>query len=61
MKKHVEDISGHCSGGALTGHQTCWGEWETPSAVVRCRCECHVKKVVVPKTRGSKVLVKKSR
>lgn len=62
-RKQVQDISGLCSGGAA--HHLCRGEWTTPSVDVTCRCECHVRRVIVAKGRKvvpvPKVLVKKSR
>lgn len=56
MKKLKADMSGFCRHSGM--HEKCWGEWETPSVVVRCECDCHkgqmrqtdsVERVIVPK------------
>lgn len=59
VKKRVPSRSGHCAVGSPT-HRLCWGEWETPSVIGVCQCECHkevveqTKKVIVPKVSKEK-------
>lgn len=49
-KRAVEDMSGFCRfpDSSQNSHRHCQSEWETPSALVTCQCECH-KRVLVPK------------
>ena len=56
-KKVVDSMSGHCATGA--GHARCREWWETPSVVGRCKCACHVDKVMVPKGMAKKPVAKK--
>lgn len=56
-RKVVSDVSGLCSGGAA--HRLCRGEWDTPSAQVRCRCECHATKEIVAKSMAKKIVAKR--
>lgn len=67
VKKRVDSMTGHCSPGSPT-HHLCRMEWETPSVIGVCKCECHkrVEKKIVPKVKagmvpktGARVLVPK--